>query len=364
MRRLATIVAGLLATGCGPNGFAGSPGYPILAVPNPSVNATTLEVQLRQQYPNATSITLQPMLYGQALSLFGETVVPGNTYNYTFDSRVWVATIKGSFANTTPMFAHGAIGGSQAPIDEITQLIGSDNGQAFTIRMHPSAPSVPPSFFYHLAVPGTNVYTGTELRYEASGTPPEGGVHLTIKAGGQQTERDVLFADMPGWSLKLQPDQVPGLNATDAVQQVTVEERYGNGTGTSTFNVVKDREADLNTPSWPYDDNWGQPTSTHDALEAFARDLASNAWKGTGLAMTDHVVDRSQVEIIPYANDKWMPAGTILHEFDVTGTFPKYMLSDQRTTTGRYEVYAPTQLKIVLSETTPIHVMSLKALAP
>ena len=364
MRRLSWIVAGLLATGCGPNNFFGQPSYPITAVPDPNVNAQTLEASLRQQYPTATSITLEPMLYGQALQLFGSTPNAGNTYNYTFGSRVWVATIKGTFENHTPMIAPGAVGGSQAPFDEIKQIISSDTGQAFQVSMHASAPSVPPSFLYHMTAPGNNVYLGQELRYETSGTPVEGAVHLTIKAGGQQTERDLRFADMAGWSLKLQPDQVPGMNDTDAVQQVVVEERYGNGVGTGTYHVVKDRDAILNAPSWSEPDNWGQPAAAPDVLEAYARDLAENAWKGTGIAISDRVVDRAQVEIIPYPNDTWMPQGTVLHEFDVSGTFPKYMLPDQRTTTGRYEVYAPTRLKIVLSETTPTHVMSLKALAP
>jgi hypothetical protein len=329
-------------------------------VPNASINAQTLELQLRQQYPGATSITVEPMTYAQALQRFGDPIDTNNTY-YTFESRVWVATIKGTFENHTHVVA-GALGGSQPPFDEIDQIIGSDNGQAFTMRMHPSGPVTPPTFRYHMAVPGSNVYQGQELRYETSGTPIEGSVHLTIKAGGQQTERDVRFADMATWSLKLQPDQVPGLNDTDAAQQVIVEERYGNGVGTGTYVVVKDRDAILDAPSWPAYDNWGQPAATHDALEAFARDLAENGWKGAGISISDHVVDRAQVDIIPYANDTWMPAGTVLHEFDVSGTFPKYLLPDQRTATGRYEVYAPTQLKIVLSETTPIHVMSLKAL--
>ncbi|MDB5098845.1 MAG: hypothetical protein JWM80_3266 [Cyanobacteria bacterium RYN_339] len=359
MRRLAWLLAAALASGCGPNNFSAQP---VAAVPNLGVNATTLEALLRQQYPTATSITLEPMLYAEALQLFGEPIDPRNTYNYTFTSRVWVATIKGTFQNTIPQ-APGSVGGSQPAFDEIKQIIGSDTGQMFQMRMHPSGPSTP-GFQFHMIMPGNNVYLSQELHYETSGTPVEGAVHLTIKAGSKQTERDVRFADMATWSLKLQADQVPGMNDADAVQQVVIEERNGNGTGTHTFYVVKDRDASLNEPARPYDDNWGQPVAAHVALEAFARDLAENAWKGTGIAISDHVVDKAQVEIIPYANDKWMPPGTVLHEFDISGTFPKYVLSDGRTTTGRYEVYAPTQLKIVLSETTPIHVMALKALAP
>ena len=127
--------------------------------------------------------------------------------------------------------------------------------------------------------------------------------------------------------------------------QLTIRQQRDHSTLEDTVAFVRDQAA-LGAPPQHVSGPMGEP-ATPAGLEAFGRRLATDEWKGTGLAVTSHPVDAS----VLHGEDPhlYLPPGTPLAMVEARGTFPTFYLSAHASGTGEAAVLTPTVVRFVVA---------------
>lgn len=333
------------------------------AVPNPEVTQASIEQEAKAAFSRSdvTRLTVEKHTLQWVTDNLGPEI--GQSMPFTEDSDVWVLTVEGDMdafgpGGTLP----GTVGAGNQRVKRIVQLLSIEDGRMWASSATPM--SMEPGMHFEL-LPQSLAYKGDLLHFDVSGKPVEGSLKLTIQVGdkGQPFERDIAFQNLATYHQPLDQVTLPDL-ADVPVQRLTVTLAYDGRIDTHTIFLVRDRDAQpapalravgpTDNPS-----NYG-PSAGQEPLDAFARDIAATDWKGRNLSLTSQVVSRSELNL---PSPQWdsMPASVGLRQYTVRGDFPKYLLPDAVTASGAPEVFAPKRFEIVLSDSTPIHVVSTKA---
>lgn len=366
--------------GIGGSNFIMHPRWP--AVPNPEITKDRIEAIARNGNASATvDVELRTLTWIQQ----NVSTQMGKANNFTPDSQVWFAKVTGPNLRAFgpgPMSIGAQIGGGPPPIGEVDMILSPEDGGVMEAASKPvPGTSYNPGFRFQ---PNDPFYLGDSLTFMVTGQAPDGTLTLTFTPpSGAPIVKEVAFKDLGSFSLPLDPAHVPGL-ADVPLQTLKLDMTYQVGTDQKadevrTIQLVKDRDvqktpplraaspstsanpSSTSSPSPPGGDpNDWTPSATDAALEPVARDIAATDWKGQNLTITHRVVTKAEVPVTPNME---IPDGVVLEEFDVKGTFPKYLLPAVVSSTGADAVMQPTELKIVLSQTQMIHVVSQKAYA-
>lgn len=211
------------------------------------------------------------------------------------------------------------------------------------------------------------MYLGEVVTFEVvSLTPLAGTAQIALRnhASDETRTQEVPASELADATLKLEADALPGYSEnalnryrlTIATKDASGEAREAGGE----LWVVGDRRilpppkrrlaSGIGYPeAWPMEGNV-------DALEAFATAIAEDDWAGQQLTMTRRKLSHDEKPTMPRVPDE-----AVLWEFLVRGDFPTYALSKEVSGTGQDGVMTPTTLKIVLSLSEPIYVISVKA---
>jgi hypothetical protein len=179
-------------------------------------------------------------------------------------------------------------------------------------------------------------------------------------------------------SLLLDATTLPGFRADAKVQEFTVEIK------TATFSsrppslfVVADADVQafpqvgfqLAGPMPPSNPDHPVPIATPGpgawtALDsttgpdAYIQSLVSR-WGLQSPTITHTAVDRAEVQLPSYL--KTAPDTTKFVRYEVKSQFPKYLVPKEYSSSGQADVYAPTSLSILLTQTDPADLVSLMA---
>ncbi|HEY9724675.1 MAG TPA: hypothetical protein V6D47_21920 [Oscillatoriaceae cyanobacterium] len=333
------------------------------AVPNPDITKDKVETIARGGNASAT-VNVQL----QTLQWLSQNVSPEMLHlgNFTPDSLVWYATITGSNLSAIGPSTHpvpGQVGGGPPPIGEVVQIISPEDGHMLEAMSKPvPGTSYNPGFRLQLSNP---FYLGDKLTFTVTGEAPDGTLTMTLTPpSGPPIVKQIAYKDLSDFSLPLDPAHVTGL-ADVSLQTLKVQLTYENTTETHTVQLVADHDVQQSpllratgkAPQGSDPNDWTASASDAD-LEPLARDIATTDWKGQNLTITHQAISSAQAPTMP---NQTIPDGVVLEEFDVKGTFPKFLVPAVASSTGADAVMQPTELKIVLSQTEMIHVVSLKA---
>lgn len=333
------------------------------AVPNPEVTRERLETQLRAQHGQSMveRFSLEKRTIQWVQEHYGDQFGRGG--NFTMDSEVWVAELGGSleWAAGGHMGIPGTVGAGEPRASQMVMLISIEDGRMFE-SLTKAAPREPGMRFTLL--PDGDLFIGDTLRFDVQGQPVEGSLQLTVRAGatGKELSKTIAYGDLATFQLALDQANVPGLT-NDPVQKLTITFQYGNTTGQREVHLIRDRDVQptplLRAGGPGNAGEFGAPASA-EALEAFALEIAKTDWKGENVAVTSRAMTKAELNLDPIRAST-IPDTVSLREFELRGRYPKYLIPDSVSGTGKAEVMAPTRVVVVLSESTPIQVVSMKA---
>ena len=168
----------------------------------------------------------------------------------------------------------------------------------------------------------------------------------------------LVVGELPGYSedslnryrltISIKDDEIPTDNDHEATMNYDQE-----------FFLVADREIQSIPSRRPYPDRtnptlWN-PAGSLEALDALAMEIASGDWKGQGVTLT-----RQKFEA-EWTSQVGIPSNAELWEVITTGQFPRYAINAEFNLLGRHAVMQPTKLRMVLSRSEPVHVVSIWA---
>jgi hypothetical protein len=202
---------------------------------------------------------------------------------------------------------------------------------------------------------------------------PEGPIEVTITNQGNGSTKTLSLA-ASGGTITLDSAGLPGFQEDAKVQNFEVwaavqGHRVGND-----VSVVKDPAAQpfpiigvgrscpavpngpLAVPPGPM--CWTAGDSLTGA-ETYVNGLVTT-WKLESPTITHRAVAWQDVKRPPYMQD--VPDTTKLVRYDVAAAFPTYFVPAEYSASGKDDVYAPTSLAIVLTQTDPAMLVSLTAL--
>ncbi len=211
------------------------------------------------------------------------------------------------------------------------------------------------------------MYPGEIVRFEVNkAIPLAGTARLTLRHRDTDETRilEVPASELADFTLKLEADKLPGY-VDDALNRyrLSIETKSASGKPEETggdFWVVSDRSI-LPPPRRLIASGVGYPESwtsgeTLEGLEALVDTIAAGEWAGTELSVSRRELPPDERPPMPR-----IPKDAVLWEFLVTGEFPKYALPADLSGKGQDGLMKPTTLKLVLSLSKPIYVISTKA---
>ncbi|MDB5101045.1 MAG: hypothetical protein JWM80_5466 [Cyanobacteria bacterium RYN_339] len=174
--------------------------------------------------------------------------------------------------------------------------------------------------------------------------------------------------------LTLDAATLPGFRPDAKVQEFQAEVSGPRGGGSSTFIVVTEPGAvpfpvekvfyQLSGPMpasgplpTPGPGAWASADSTS-GPEAYIQ-LFLTKWSLEGAAMTHETVDRR--DVAPPSFLKTVPDATKFVRYEIKGSFPKYLVPKEFSSSGQADVYTPASLSILLTQTDPADLVSLTA---
>ena len=212
------------------------------------------------------------------------------------------------------------------------------------------------------------MYPGDVVRFEVNAAVPlSGTTRLVLRHRDSDETRimEVPASELADFTLPLEAETLPGYDA-DALNRyrLSIETRSASGKPEETggdFWVVSDRSIlppprRLIASGVGYPETWSSGSVA--SLEALVDKIAKEEWAGKELTVTRRELPPNERPTMPR-----VPADAVLYEFLVTGEFPRYAIPADLSGTGHDGLMTPTTLKLVLSLSEPIYVISTKAFA-
>ena len=210
------------------------------------------------------------------------------------------------------------------------------------------------------------MYLGDALSFETITEPPlVGAARLTLlNEDSEETKGLQIPASELGKTLlKLEEAMLPGYAEEELnryrLMIATTDQKGRNMESGGVLWVVSDRGIQP-PPQRRAANGTGYPevwnTGKVEVLEAFARAIAQEDWKGQNLTLRRRELPPGERPFKPR-----IPSHAVLWEFIAEGEFPRYALPRDLSGTGNATLMTPTSLKIVLSLSEPAYVITVTA---